>query len=74
MLDYSSIGKILLLFGIILLFFGAIFLGAGKLFNIDRLPGDILIRKGNVTIFFPIVTMIILSIIATIVLNILLRK
>jgi len=72
--ELSSLGRILVFLGFVLLLFGALFLGMGKLFNVGRLPGDILIKKGNFTFFFPIVTSIILSIILTIVLNLLARR
>jgi Protein of unknown function (DUF2905) len=40
---------------------------------IGRLPGDIVIRRGNVTFYLPIVTAIVLSVVLTIVLSILRR-
>jgi hypothetical protein len=40
---------------------------------LGRLPGDINIQEGGSSCFAPIVTMILLSVILTIVLNVLLR-
>lgn len=74
MSDFSSFGKMIMLFGGILLLIGLIITFAGKIFPLGRLPGDILVRKGNFTFYFPIVTSIILSIVLTIVLNFLGRK
>jgi hypothetical protein len=37
------------------------------------LPGDVIFHKGNLTVYFPFMTMIIISIILTIVLNIFFR-
>jgi len=71
--DWSSFGKILISIGILLLTLGLIVWGLGKFFNIGRLPGDIYYQKGNFTIYFPIVTSIIISIILTCILNILNR-
>ncbi|MCK4402964.1 MAG: DUF2905 domain-containing protein [Dehalococcoidia bacterium] len=34
-----------------------------------KLPGDILVQKGNLQFFFPIVTCLIISILLTIILN-----
>jgi hypothetical protein len=45
----------------------------GRLPFFGNLPGDIRIQTQNVSCFIPIVSMIILSIIATIVLNIIIR-
>ncbi|HAG07901.1 MAG TPA: DUF2905 domain-containing protein, partial [Peptococcaceae bacterium] len=42
--------------------------------GIGRLPGDIVIRKGNFTFYFPLVTSIILSIVLTLLLNVLFRR
>ncbi|MGF7185347.1 hypothetical protein GGQ84_001434 [Desulfitispora alkaliphila] len=68
--DLSGIGKMLVFGGLLLLIIGGLFLLLGKLFNVGRLPGDILIQRGNVTFFFPIATGIIISIILTVLLNI----
>ncbi|MBP0723860.1 DUF2905 domain-containing protein [Bacillus sp. RG28] len=54
MMDLS---KILITLGAILLIIGILLKLIGKL------PGDILIKKGNFTFYFPIVTCIIISII-----------
>jgi hypothetical protein len=45
---------------------GAIIFAIGFLsqfFNIGKLPGDIVIKKGNTTFYFPIVTSILLSVV-----------
>ncbi|MEW5806034.1 MAG: DUF2905 domain-containing protein [Acidobacteriota bacterium] len=60
------IGSIIILFGLILLLFG-------KIPYLGKLPGDILIKKGNFTIYFPIVTCIIISLILTILIYLLRR-
>ncbi|WP_026585346.1 DUF2905 domain-containing protein [Bacillus sp. J33] len=49
-----------------LMVIGAIIFAIGFLsqfFNIGKLPGDIVIKKGNTTFYFPIVTSILLSVI-----------
>ncbi|HEX4206138.1 MAG TPA: DUF2905 domain-containing protein [Ktedonobacteraceae bacterium] len=71
-LDLSSIGKIFVLGGIIIAIFGVLLLVISNTVHIPflgRLPGDIVIRQGSSIIFFPIVTCIILSIVLTIVVN-----
>lgn len=60
----DSIGKLLLVIGGSIALIGAIFLLLGR-FGLGRLPGDILIRRENLTIYFPITTMIIISIVLT---------
>ena len=57
----------------VLLVVGGLFLVLGR-FGIDRLPGDVVFRRGNATIYFPIGLMILLSIVGTIVLNLVFRR
>lgn len=59
----SSIGKLLMLVGVILLALGAVLTFIGRIPGVGRLPGDIVIKRGNFTFFFPVTTCIILSII-----------
>lgn len=56
--------------GIVLIVAGMIFTLGSRL-GIGRLPGDIFIKKGNMTFYFPIVTSIVISIILTLLFNIL---
>ena len=60
----------LLVFGVLLVVIG----GALMLFGRFHLPGDLTFRSGNVTVYIPLATSIILSIIATIVLNLVFRQ
>ena len=69
----TEIGKLLLILGIILSIMGLIFIFGSKVPGLGRLPGDIFIKKENVTFFFPIVTCILISIIVTLIL-VLFRK
>lgn len=62
--------KILIILGAILVVIGAIWLVFPSLFSwIGNLPGDIKHSSGNTKIYFPIMTMIVISIVASIVLN-----
>ena len=66
--------RLLMLTGIaIFLIGGAIYLGARFNLPIGRLPGDIRIESGNFKLYFPLTTMIILSIILTVAVNLLSR-
>jgi len=51
---------------------GAIWL-AGKAPWLGNLPGDIRIQRENVSCFFPLATMILVSIVLTVIVNIVLR-
>jgi len=65
----AEIGKLFLISGIVLSLVGLIFLLGAKIPGLGRLPGDIFIKKGNITFFFPIVTCILISIIVTLILS-----
>ncbi len=67
--DPSNLGKILVLFAIILAIIGFLLIALGKLPFFGKLPGDVVIRRGNSTFFFPIVTCILVSIVLTILIN-----
>jgi len=70
----SEIGRTLLVFGLILVAVGLLLLFADKIPFLGRLPGDILVKRKNFTIYFPLATMVLLSIIATVVLNLVSRR
>ncbi len=63
-------GRTLLVFGIILAVVG----GGLMLFGRFQLPGDITFKSGSVTVYIPIATSIILSVLLTVVLNLLFRQ
>lgn len=65
----TEIGKLLLILGIILSIMGLIFIFGSKVPGLGKLPGDIFIKEGNITFFFPIVTCILISIIVTLILS-----
>jgi Protein of unknown function (DUF2905) len=69
----ENVGKLLLGGAVVLLILGGLFLVLGRL-GVERLPGDLVFRRGNATIYFPIGLMILLSIVGTLVLNILFRR
>ncbi|MBI2185902.1 MAG: DUF2905 domain-containing protein [Acidobacteria bacterium] len=64
--------------GRILIVLGLVLLGVGLLVNlgvpIGRLPGDISIRRGNFSFYFPLTTSIIASILLTLLLMFLSRR
>ena len=69
----ESAAKILVGLGIALALAGGGLLLAAKL-GLGRLPGDVLIRRGNFTFYAPIGLMILISIVLTIVVNVFLRR
>lgn len=63
----NEFSKTLIFFGILLLATGIVTGLVGKLPMIGRLPGDIYIRKGSFTFYFPLMTCLVLSLILTLV-------
>jgi hypothetical protein len=74
MMAIESIGRSLIFFGIILIVVGAVLVLFGKVPWFGRLPGDIIIKREGFTFYFPVVTMILLSIALTILFNIIGRR
>lgn len=72
-MDLEGLGKLLIGGALVLLVLGGLFLLLGR-FGVDRLPGDLVFKRGGLTVYFPIGLMILLSIVGTIVLNILFRR
>jgi len=58
--------RILILSGIVLLIVGVLLPYIAKL-PIGRLPGDIMIRKPGFTFYFPVTTMIIVSVVISLI-------
>jgi len=64
------LGKALIIFGVLFVLFGLFLIFFNRIPYLGKLPGDIIIRRGNTIIFFPIVTCILLSIILSLILSI----
>lgn len=59
--------KILITIGILLIIVGLIWQIGGKFLSLGKLPGDILIKKENMTFYFPLMTSIIISIVLSLI-------
>ena len=70
----SGLAKSLIVFGLVLIVAGAVLYLAGRVPGVGRLPGDIFFKKGNFSFFFPITTSVLISVIATVLLNLFMRK
>ena len=66
-------GKLLLICGLAIAALGGVVLLISRT-GLHRLPGDIVVRRGNFTFYAPIGLMILLSIILTVVLNLIARR
>ena len=68
-----NIGRIFIIFGAIFIIIGFFFLVFSRI-PIFRLPGDILIKRGNFSFYFPIASSILISLILSLILNLVFRK
>ena len=71
--NLEGIGKLLIGGAVVLLVVGGIFLLLSR-FGLDRLPGDLFIRRGSFTVYAPIGLMIVVSVVLTILLNLFFRR
>jgi membrane associated rhomboid family serine protease len=67
----EPLGRSLIVLGVVLAALGAVFVLGPRLPLIGHLPGDIVIRRDNVTIFIPITSMIVISVVASVVIGLL---
>jgi len=59
----GDLGKTLMLLGAAVFVLGALLTLAGRLPWFGRLPGDIVVERGPVTFYFPLVTCVIVSVV-----------
>jgi len=69
----ANIGRMLVIFGVVLIVFGLASILASRIPFLGRLPGDIHIRRGAAEIYIPLATCLLLSLLATLILNLLVR-
>lgn len=74
----SSIGKVLVIVGLVLAALGLLLVLAGRLegvralfarFPLGRLPGDISVHREGFSVYFPWVTCLVISIVASVLLS-----
>ena len=70
----QELGKVLIVVGGLAVVLGAALLLAGRLPWLGRLPGDIVVRRGPVTFYFPLVTSLVVSVVVSVLLNLFWRR
>ena len=61
--------RYLFLFGLTLILAGLAFLLFGLIFSLGGLPGDIVLRRGNFTLYLPLGTSLLLSVLLSLLLT-----
>ena len=69
-----NLGRALVIFGAVIVLIGGLIMLAGKLPFVGRLPGDVVVKKGNFTLYAPLMTGLILSLLLTLALNLWSRR
>jgi len=65
----TELGRVILGVGVLLVVLGAVLMIAGRLgLPLGRLPGDVAYKGKNVSVYFPIGTSILLSVVLTVIL------
>jgi hypothetical protein len=65
----AELGKLLVILGVILVAAGIVVMLLGRMnLPLGRLPGDFLYRGKNTTVYFPLATSVVVSVVLTIVL------
>ena len=70
-MDTRTLGKIVIALGVLITVMGGALVAFGKiplLNRLGKLPGDIHIQNGNFSVFIPITTSILLSVLLTLIL------
>jgi len=70
----TELGRILIFSGAAIVALGALLVLAGQVPWLGRLPGDLLLQRGNVTIYVPLATGLVLSLLLTLLLNLFARR
>lgn len=63
---FSGVTRILIIAGLVLIVLGLLWPWLSKL-GLGRLPGDIIVRRENMSFYVPIVTSLLLSIVASLI-------
>ena len=70
----EPMGRILIVVGLVILVVGLVMVFGQRIPVLGHLPGDITIEGQNVTVFIPLGTMVVVSVLASVILSLLNRR
>lgn len=70
-MDASMLGKGLVCLGLLIILLGMVIMAAAKISWLGKLPGDLAFQIGGMRIFAPLATCLLISLILTVLINIL---
>ena len=72
-MDAGTLGRVLMYLGLGLVLLGGLVVLLGRVIDLGNLPGDFLYESDTVRIYVPIATMLVLSVVLTLLVNLALR-
>ncbi len=69
-----ELGRFLVIVGTVAVLAGAVLMLAPRIPWLGRLPGDIVIHRGPVSVYFPLATSLVVSVVLTLLLNLFWRR
>ena len=70
----EPLGRALIVIGLVIAAVGAVMAFGSRIPVLGHLPGDIVIHRDNLTIFIPLGTMLVVSIVASVIISLLGRR
>jgi hypothetical protein len=70
----EPLGRALIVIGLVIAAVGVVMVFGSRIPVLGHLPGDIVIQRDNVTIFIPLGTMLVVSVVASVVISLLGRR
>ncbi len=74
MTDFSSLGRMMMVVGALFFLVGLFLFWGPKIPYLGRLPSDLFVQRKGFSLYFPVVTCVVLSILATLILHIISRR
>jgi hypothetical protein len=73
-MNLADLGKFLIGFGLLIAAVGVALIFAGRIPWLGRLPGDIVLERGNWSFYFPLATSLLLSVVLSLILWLVSRR
>ena len=70
----QELGRVLVVAGVIAVLVGVVLMLAPRIPWLGRLPGDIVVQRGPLTLYAPLMTSLVLSVVVTLLLNLFWRR
>ena len=70
----EPLGRALIVIGLVIAAVGAVMVFGSRIPVLGHLPGDIVIHRDNLTIFIPLGTMLVVSVVASVVISLIGRR